>query len=164
MKHRILVVEDSETFRRPLQRTLEAAGYEVSVASTEKQVLGMLQRGETDLVLTDIRLPELDGLELLRRIKREYPPLPVVVMTAHGTADSAASIAQLGADHYLVKPFEPTDLLDAIRRAIARLERGAVNQPTLAPSAAHADPRDPARPESAASPGGAMDTIQRRPA
>ena len=119
------MAENNETFRRPLQRTLELAGYEVSAVATAEEVLDLLRRGDTDLVLTDIRLPGLDGLTLVRRIKTEYPPLPVIVMTAHGGRDAAADAAALGAADYFVKPFEPTDLLGAIRRAIARPEHPA---------------------------------------
>lgn len=122
---RILVAEDSETFRRPLQRTLETAGYEVTAVATAEEALAMLRRRDTDLVLTDIRLPGMDGLTLVRRIRTEYPPLPVIVMTAHGGRDLAADAAALGAADCLVKPFEPGALLEAIRRAIARSERPA---------------------------------------
>jgi DNA-binding NtrC family response regulator len=120
MAPRILVAEDSETFGRPLQRTLESAGYEVSLVTTAEEALGTLRRGDTDLVLTDIRLPGMDGLTLLRRIKTEYPPVPVIVMTAHGSMDSAADVAALGAADYFIKPFEPSKLVDAVQRALAR--------------------------------------------
>lgn len=120
MSPRILVAEDSATFGRPLQRTLEIAGYEVSVVATAEEALRTLQRGDTDLVLTDIRLPGMDGLTLLRRIKTEYPPVPVIVMTARGSTDTAADVAALGAADYFVKPFEPSKLVDAVGRALAR--------------------------------------------
>jgi DNA-binding NtrC family response regulator len=120
MSPRILVAEDNETFGRPLQRTLEIAGYDVSVVATAEEVLGALRRGDTDLVLTDIRLSGMDGLTLLRRIKTEYPRVPVIVMTAHGSTDSAADVAALGAADYFVKPFEPSKLVDAVQRALAR--------------------------------------------
>ena len=122
MAPRILIAEDSETFRRPLQRSLEIAGYEVCVVETAEEALDTLRRVDVDLVLTDIRLPGMDGLSLVRWIKTEYPPLPVIVMTARGGRDSAADATALGAADYLLKPFEPRDLLDAVRRAIARSE------------------------------------------
>ena len=126
MALRILVAENSETFRRPLQRTLEIAGYEVCVVETAEEALQTLRRGAIDLVLTDIRLPGMDGLTLLRRIKAEVVALPVIVMTAHAGIDAAADVVALGAADYLVKPFEPKDLLAAVRCAIARPEhRGA---------------------------------------
>ena len=133
MTPRILVAEDNATFGRPLQRTLEIAGYEVSVVATAEEALRTLQRGDIDLVLTDIRLPGMDGLALLRRIKTEYPPVPVIVMTAHGSTDSVADVAALGASDYFVKPFEPSKLVDAVQRAIARPE-----DPTVATARRHA--------------------------
>src|SRR5262245_65879103 len=89
MKHRILIVEDDEIFLRPLQRTLEVAGYEVRVVSSGEEAIDVVKRDDVDLVLSDRRLPGIDGVELVRRVKAEQPDLAVVVMTAYGTIESA---------------------------------------------------------------------------
>ncbi len=118
MKRRLLLVEDDEVFLRPLQRTLELEGYEVVPAPSAEAALEALKSEDVDLMLTDKRLPGLDGVELVRRVKADHPDLAVVVMTAYGTIESAVEAMRLGAEDYLVKPFEAAELLLVVRRAI----------------------------------------------
>src|SRR5262245_42746915 len=99
---RILLVEDDEVFLRPLQRTMERAGYDVLPVESAEVALDALRREDVDVVLTDKRLPGMDGVELVRRIKPDHPDLAVVVMTAHGTIESAVEAMRLGAEDYLV--------------------------------------------------------------
>ena len=118
MKRRILLVEDDEVFLRPLQRTLELAGYDVLPVHSAEEALDALKAEDVDVVLTDKRLPGMDGVELVRRLKPEHADLAVVVMTAHGTIESAVEAMRLGAEDYLVKPFEAAELLLVITRVI----------------------------------------------
>jgi DNA-binding NtrC family response regulator len=118
MKHHILIVEDDEIFVRPLQRTLEVAGYGILAIGSGEEALARLTTDDFDLVLTDKRLPGMDGVELVRRIKAEYPHLAVVVMTAYGSIGSAVEAMRLGAEDYLVKPFEVAEVELVLRRAI----------------------------------------------
>jgi DNA-binding NtrC family response regulator len=118
MKQRLLLVEDDEVFLRPLHRTLELRGYEVLPVQSAEEALDTLKSEDVDLVLTDRRLAGMDGVELVRHIKGEHPDLAVVVMTAYGTIESAVEAMRLGAEDYLVKPFETAELLLVIRRAI----------------------------------------------
>jgi DNA-binding NtrC family response regulator len=118
MKRRLLLVDDDEVFLRPLHRTLELAGFEVRPAHSTEEALEVLKAEDVDLVLTDKRLPGADGVELVRRVKEEHPDLAVVVMTAYGTIESAVEAMRLGAEDYLVKPFEAAELLLVVRRAI----------------------------------------------
>ena len=120
MSVRVLLVEDNETFRRPLQRTLEAAGCEVVGVSSGEDALDVLGRSTVDLLLTDHHLQGMDGVTLLTRIKAIHPALPVIVMTAHGTIESAVEARRHGADAYLVKPFETPHLLLALHQALGR--------------------------------------------
>ncbi|HMH49743.1 MAG TPA: response regulator, partial [Candidatus Acidoferrum sp.] len=106
MKRRILIVEDDEIFLRPLQRTLEVAGYDVVVTPSGEEALDALKGDDVDLVLTDKRLPGMDGVDLVRRVRAEHPDLAVIVMTAYGTIESAVEAVRLGAADYLVKPLE----------------------------------------------------------
>ena len=118
MKQRLLVVDDDEVFLRPLHRTLELAGYEVLPVQSGEEALDTLKIEDVDLVLTDRRLPGMDGVALVRQIKTDHPDLAVVVMTAYGTIESAVEAMRLGAEDYLVKPFEAAEMLLVIRRAI----------------------------------------------
>jgi two-component system response regulator AtoC len=131
MRQRILIVEDDEIFLRPLQRTLEVAGFEVLTAATGEDAIDLLKGEDVDLVLTDRRLSGMDGVELVRRLKIEQPELAVVVMTAHGTIGSAVEAMRVGAEDYLVKPFETVELLLVIRRAIEFQELKSANRATL---------------------------------
>jgi DNA-binding NtrC family response regulator len=131
MKRRILLVEDDDIFLRPLQRSLEVAGYDVLVASSGEEAIDLLKHEDADLMLNDKRLPGMDGVELVRRIKAEHPDLAVVVMTAYGTIESAVESVRLGAADYLVKPFEVPELLIVVRNAIELSELRAVSRATL---------------------------------
>jgi DNA-binding NtrC family response regulator len=131
MKRRILVVEDDEIFLRPLQRTLEVAGYEVLVAPSGEDAIDRLKDEDVDLVLTDKRLPGMDGVELVRRLRAEHPDLGVVVMTAYGTIESAVEAMRLGAADYLVKPFEAAEVLMVVRHAIEFQELRAASRARL---------------------------------
>jgi DNA-binding NtrC family response regulator len=131
MKRRVLVVEDDEIFLRPLQRTLELAGYEVHTVPSGEDAVDFLKHDDVDLVLTDKRLPGMDGVELVRRLRAEHPDLGVVVMTAYGTIESAVEAMRLGAADYLVKPFEAAEVLMVIRHAIEFQELRAANRLTL---------------------------------
>src|SRR5256712_3349924 len=131
MHHRVLIVEDDEIFLRPLQRTLEVEGYDVLVVGSGEEAVELLKNDDVDLVLTDKRLPGIDGVELVRRIKSDHPDLAVVVMTAYGTIGSAVEAMRLGAEDYLVKPFEAAEVLMVLRRAIEFHELKAASRATL---------------------------------
>jgi len=131
MKHRILIVEDDEIFLRPLQRTLEIAGYEVLVVPSGEDAIDLVKNDDVDLVLTDKRLPGIDGVEVVRRIKADHGNLAVVVMTAYGTIGSAVEAMRLGAEDYLVKPFDAAEVLMVLRRAIEFHELKAASRATI---------------------------------
>ncbi|HTY80080.1 MAG TPA: sigma-54 dependent transcriptional regulator [Candidatus Bathyarchaeia archaeon] len=131
MKQRLLLVDDDEVFLRPLHRTLEIAGYEVLPVQSGEEALETLKREDVDVVLTDRRLPGLDGVTLVRQLKADHPDLAVVVMTAYGTIESAVEAMRLGAEDYLVKPFEVAELLLVIRRAIEFQELKSANRRSI---------------------------------
>ena len=130
MKRKILLVGDDDVFLRPLHRTLELAGYDAPVPSAE-DALDALKVEDVDVVLTDKRLPGMDGVELVRRVKADHADLAVVVMTAYGTIESAVEAIRLGAEDYLVKPFEVAELLLVIRRAIEFQELKSASRLTI---------------------------------
>src|SRR5262245_60664753 len=118
MKRRVLIVEDDEVFLRPLRRALELEGFDVLTAGSGEEALDLLKREDVDLALTDQRLPGMDGVQVVRRLKAERPEIGVVVMTAYGTIGAAVEATRLGAEDYLVKPFEPDEILLVLRRAL----------------------------------------------
>jgi DNA-binding NtrC family response regulator len=97
---------------------LEAAGCEVVAVPSGEDALDALDRSTVDVLLTDHRLPGMDGVQLIKRSKALHPALAVIVMTAYGTTESAADARRHGADDYLVKPFAMADLLVALHGAL----------------------------------------------
>jgi DNA-binding NtrC family response regulator len=118
MKRRVLIVEDDEVFLRPLRRALELGGFDVLTAGSGEEALDLLKREDVDLALTDQRLPGMDGVAVVRQLKAGHPEVGVVVMTAYGTIGAAVEATRLGAEDYLVKPFEPEEILLVLRRAL----------------------------------------------
>ena len=115
---RILVVDDEDSLRRVLQVRLEDAGYEVSVARNGEEALALLLKFRHDLVLTDLRMPGISGLELLTRIREAHPSISVVLMTAFGSVENAVQAMQAGAYNYVTKPVRFDELLLSINRAL----------------------------------------------
>lgn len=113
----VLLVDDDESLRRVVEYNLHEEGYRVLTAVDGRSGLQAFQAEAVDLMLTDVRMPEMDGLELLTRVKAVQPDLPVIVLTAHGTIDSAVEAMKLGAFDYLTKPFNREQLKAAVRKA-----------------------------------------------
>ena len=101
----VLLVDDDPSFRRVLEYQLQDDGYRVFTAASVASALQQFQSETIDLVLTDVKMPHADGMELLCRLKSQKPDLPVVILTAHGTIGSAVDAMKLGACDYLTKPF-----------------------------------------------------------
>jgi two-component system, NtrC family, response regulator AtoC len=114
----ILVVDDEPNLRRVLSAQLERDGYEVHTAEDGEQALGILKEHHIDLVITDLRMPRLDGMELLRRAQRMDAELPVVMITAHGTVDNAVEALKTGAFDYLTKPFDQMEVRTIVAKAL----------------------------------------------
>jgi len=117
-KPRILIVDDEENLCRVTQLRLQQAGYEVATAHDGESALEMLERTPQDLVITDLRMPGLSGMELLRRIKQAQPETIVVVFTAFGTIESAVEAMKAGAYDYLIKPVNSEALKIVVARAL----------------------------------------------
>jgi len=129
VRARLLVVDDEETQRDMLSRILRRAGFDVHTAADGREALEKIVGATFDLMLTDQRMPNMDGLELLDQTQRQATRLPVVLMTAHGSVSTAVEAMKRGAVDYLTKPFERDELLLVIDRAIRqrRLEDEVVS-------------------------------------
>ncbi|HQG48150.1 MAG TPA: sigma-54 dependent transcriptional regulator, partial [Sedimentisphaerales bacterium] len=125
---KILVVDDEPTMLAAFEEILGGLEHEVVTARRAETAIEQLQDAPADLVILDIQLPGMSGLEALRRIKQEQPKLPVVVITGQGTMSTAIEATRLGAFDYQLKPIEPDELLATIEKALAgvRLMRGQV--------------------------------------
>ncbi len=114
---RVWVIDDDRSIRWVLERALTKAAMEVTCFSSGVGVIEALKRDQPDVVLSDVRMPGIDGLDLLRQITARYPDLPVIIMTAHSDLDSAVSAFHDGAFEYLPKPFDLDEAIDQVRRA-----------------------------------------------
>ncbi len=119
MTARVLIVDDDSSMRRLLRRQLEGLGHTVQEAGSGEEALNLLESHEADVVLTDLRMPGLTGVQLCARILLAHPDLPVVVMTGYGTLDAAVDAMRAGAWDFLRKPFETEELEVSIERALS---------------------------------------------
>jgi DNA-binding NtrC family response regulator len=122
---RILVVDDKRSFRFMIKRYLEDAGFETACAAGGAEALAVLQQSRIDLVLSDLVMPDMDGMVLLRQVRLHYPRLPFLLITAHGSVDTAVAAMKEGADDYLLKPLHREELILTVRRNLesARLKQ-----------------------------------------
>ncbi len=115
----ILIVDDEKNYTVILSAVLEEEGYETLTANSGREALEILKNCDVDLVLTDMKMPSLDGMELLERVKDKDPDLPVIMMTAYGTVEKAVEAMQKGAYNYILKPFDNESLIVYVSRAVA---------------------------------------------
>ncbi len=127
MADTILVIEDKDSMLDMLKQTLEAEGYQVIPARDGSEGIKKLSDERIGLVLTDLKLPKKDGFDVLRAVKRETPLLPVIVMTAFGTIETAVRAVKDGAYDFLTKPFDTDHLLVLIKRALDTTRLAAEN-------------------------------------
>src|SRR5438477_2115810 len=116
MKKRILVVDDEDKLRRVIELHLLSAGFEVDKARSAEEALKIVDRA--DMVITDLRLPSMDGLQLLSLIRRQTAVVPVIVMTAFGTIETAVEAMKAGATDFLLKPFSLDHLMTVVNKAM----------------------------------------------
>ena len=115
---KILVVEDDESLRRVMQVQLEKAGHKTAVAMDASQALEVLNRDAQDVLITDLNLPGMSGLELLKRVRTEHPETVTIVVTAYGTVTSAVDAMKAGAYDYVMKPVHSYELKVLVDRVL----------------------------------------------
>lgn len=127
-KANVWVVDDDRSIRWVLEKAMEAVGIKVRVFANGDAVLEELQLSQPDVLVSDIRMPGIDGLELMSEIKQHLPKLPIIIMTAYSDLDSAVSVYEGGAFEYLPKPFDVDDAVDLVKRAIAHHEENGEDE------------------------------------
>ena len=130
-KETILVVDDTPGTLEVLQRTLTAEGYTTYAVPNATDALNLLEGTPVDLVITDLKMPKISGLDLTRHIKENYRDTEVMMITGYATVESAVEAVKSGAEEYVPKPFTDGELLAAVRRVLGRLQqrRTAATQP-----------------------------------
>lgn len=128
-KAQILIVEDDQDLREALVTTLELARFQVREAANAEDALACLAKSPVDMVVSDVNMPGLSGHELLEQVQRLYPGLPMMLITAYGQINDAVSAMQSGAIDYLVKPFEPQVLVDAVSKVVGGNRQKSGDEP-----------------------------------
>jgi two-component system NtrC family response regulator len=118
----ILIVDDEKNYLTILSAILEDEGFEVLTAPGGSEALDIHKASDLDLILTDMKMPKMDGIELLENIKENDPDLPVIMMTAHGTVDKAVEAMQKGAYTYVLKPFDNERLIIYVKKATSMFQ------------------------------------------
>jgi len=116
---RVLVVDDEPVVTSSCRRVLAEAGYQVATTESGREGMARALAEDFDLVLTDLKMPDLDGMELVRAVRIERPGLAVIIITGYGTVQSAVEATKAGVSDYLEKPFTPDELAGAASRALA---------------------------------------------
>src|SRR5213079_3421568 len=114
----ILLIEDDTAITSALERLLKAEGYDVEIVTRGDEGLKLACDKPFDVVVTDLKLPGISGLELVRQVHAAKPRLPIILMTAHGTTETAIEATKFGAYDYLLKPFEMNELLELVDTAV----------------------------------------------
>jgi len=121
MQNKILIIDDDEKLLVRLQRYLEKFEYNVDVVANPIKGLEMVSELLPDLIILDVMLPEIDGFETLRKLRKKHEKIPVIMLTARGDVTERIVGLELGADDYLPKPFEPRELVARIQTVLRRI-------------------------------------------
>jgi len=128
MTTRILIVDDDDSLRESLQLVLAAESYDVVAAEDGEAALRLIEQTPIDIVLSDLRMPGIDGLELIPQLRRRLPEATIILMSAYGTEDLAIEAMKRGAYDYIAKPFQPSEVLLTLRKAQERERLRRENQ------------------------------------
>ena len=127
----VLVIEDDEAIRLGIVDALESAGYDALEAGTAEDGLSIAHTSQFDLVLLDVVLPGMDGMDALQMLKEVQPSIPIIMLTARGTEEDRVRGLNLGADDYVVKPFSVNELLARIEAVLRRCQTAVASGPQI---------------------------------
>lgn len=122
---KILVIEDDRAIRKALKQLFEPEGYAVEIAADGAAGLAAFRASPPKLMILDLRLPQVSGLDICREVRKESPLVPIIVLSAASEEVDRVLLLELGADDYVTKPFSPKELLARVRAVLRRSERGA---------------------------------------
>ncbi|MFO0751972.1 MAG: response regulator [Thermodesulfovibrionales bacterium] len=123
-KGKVLIIDDEEIVRISCRRILVPEGYAVETVKSAEEGFALLAGERFDIVLTDLKMPDVDGIEVLRRVKKDWPEVEVIMITGYQTINTAVQAIKLGAFDYLEKPFTPDGIVSAIERAMEQRGTG----------------------------------------
>ena len=128
MKPKILIVDDEKAIRESVSLVLTEEGYETEIASTGKEALKYLNENDYEVMITDLKMPEMDGIDLIKESLKICPSTSVIIITAHASVESAIEALRIGAFDYILKPFDFDDLILKVQRLLDHKELALENQ------------------------------------
>ncbi|MBE9521629.1 MAG: response regulator [Proteobacteria bacterium] len=120
---RILVVDDEDIVLESCQAVFELEGYEAVLVPSADKALEAMKNNDFDLLLIDVKMPKKDGMYLMRKIKEQWPDIPIIVMSGYYTTETIQEAIRMGAATFIAKPFEPDELIKIVRQVIEKEER-----------------------------------------
>ena len=120
MNVKTLIVDDDPIVLDSCKRVFEAEGFEVFVVPSADQALKAMENSIFDILLIDVKMPERDGMYLMRAVKKQWPEIPIVVMSGYPTPETIAEGLRLGAEEFIAKPFTPHELLEIVRQVLQK--------------------------------------------
>ena len=120
---KILVVDDEDIVLESCQAVFELHGFEAQFAPSADKALEVMKNNGFDLLLIDVKMPKKDGMYLMRKIKEQWPDMPIIVMSGYYTTETIQEAMRMGATTFIAKPFEPDELMETIRNVISKEER-----------------------------------------
>lgn len=120
MNVKILIVDDDPIVLDSCKRVFEAEGFEVSLVPSADKALTAMENNAFDILLIDVKMPERDGMSLMRAVKKEWPTIPIVVMSGYPTQETIAEGLHVGAEEFIAKPFTPDELLNIVRQVLKK--------------------------------------------
>jgi DNA-binding NtrC family response regulator len=118
---KILVVDDDPIVVKSCKRILQAEGFEVFTCPSADDALDKMKQCDFDLILMDVKMPKHDGIFLMKEMKKNWPDIPIVVMSGYPTSETIADVTQLGAIQFIPKPFRPDEFMKIMRRVIQKM-------------------------------------------
>jgi NADH:ubiquinone oxidoreductase subunit E len=131
MSGNILVVDDEAIVLKSCERILTSEGFGVDTATTAKKALSLLERNFYDLIITDIKMPEMDGIEFMREVRKKNPDINIIVITGYPSQESIKAALSLRIIDYLPKPFSPNHLLELVKNTIEIKQKGVTPAPEV---------------------------------
>lgn len=117
-KQSILLVDDDQEFRKAMKKMFERSGYSVTLAADGQEALDILSKGTFDLIISDLRMPNLNGMQLMEELQKKGVKIPVIFITAYGEVESYMDLMNLGAFEYINKPVKGQEILNVARKAL----------------------------------------------
>lgn len=117
-KNRILIVDDEQNVRQLIAKVLEKEGYEILTACNGEEGLEVFQKNNIDLIISDIKMPKMNGIEFLHKVKEQEPGVGFILITAFATMETAIDAIKSGAQDYVTKPFDIKEILNAVKNTV----------------------------------------------